>query len=355
MDINNDYELKKLYTEKKISNNYSIEYYFGHHKLDKEKNIFVENIKIENKNIMDYEINQITKEIVLLKKFKNKPYFPKLINILKTDNNSENNILLIFEGNNISLDLFIKSEVFDYRKQKMLIKYIIYQIAYGLYILHSNNIIHHNLKPCNILINEESTISIYNFFSSIFKGEKSIYFTMRYAAPEYLYNNSITIDEKYDMWALGVIIFELYLKRNNMFEIKDKKKENVNNMSNQLNEILSYFDIDEKNKKEDVNTLLKNIFDGKINPKFKIDNFSNEINDPEAIELINNLLVINPTKRFSAEQVLKSNYLKHNIGLEPFEIEPTDFSLTYKEKKNLNITIDELINSIKIFNNNLIK
>ena len=121
---------------------------------------------------------------------------------------------------------------------------------------------------------------------------------MRYAEPKYLYNNLITIDEKYDMWALGVIIIELYLKRNNMFEIKDKEKEKVNNMPNQLNEILSYFDIDEKNKKEDVNTLLKNIFGGQINPKFKIDNFSNEINDPEANELINNLLVINPTQRF---------------------------------------------------------
>ena len=75
MDIKNDYELKELYTENKITKNYSIEYYYGHHKLDKEKNIFVENIKIENKNIMDYEINQITKEIVLLKKFKNEQYF----------------------------------------------------------------------------------------------------------------------------------------------------------------------------------------------------------------------------------------------------------------------------------------
>ena len=183
MDIKCEYELEKINMEKKISDNYSIHFYFGRHKIEKEKQILVENIKIENKNIMDYEIKQITKEIILLKNLKNKHYFPKLINIIKTDNNNEYNINLFFEGNNISLDLLIKSNKFDYRKQKYLIKFIIYQITYGLYILHSNNIIHHNLKPFNILINEKSKISIYNFFSTIFKGEKSVYYTLAYAAP----------------------------------------------------------------------------------------------------------------------------------------------------------------------------
>ena len=335
--------------EKKLSNNYSIDFYYGQHKFDKQKIILVENIKIVNTEIMNCEINQITKEIVIIKKFKNKPYFPKLINILKKENNNEYDIYLIFEGNNISLDLLIKSIKFDYRKQKQLIKFIIYQITYGLYILHSNNIIHHNLKPFNILINEQSKISIYNFFSSIFKGEKTIYYTLRYAAPELFYNN-LLINEKYDMWALGVIIIELYLKRNNIFDLIDKDNENINNMSNYLNQILSFFEFDEKNKDIDVNTLLKNIFDGEINPKFKIEKFSNEINDPDAIELISNLLVINPTKRFSAKQVLKSNYLKDFIELNSFVIEPINFSLNYNEKRNKNIKIDEIFESIKIEN-----
>ena len=36
-----------------------------------------------------------------------------------------------------------------------------------------------------------------------------------------------------------------------------------------------------------------------------------EINDPDAIYLIRNLLDINPEKRFTAEQALNSNYLSN--------------------------------------------
>ena len=154
------------------------------------------------------------------------------------------------------------------------------------------------------------------------------------------------------MWALGVIIIELYLKTNNIFDLKIKEKENVNNNFYYFNQILSFFEIDEKNKNknENLNILIKNIFDGKINPKFKIEKFTNDINDPEAIELINNLLAINPTKRFSAIQVLKSNYLKDFIGLDSLVIEPKNFSLNYNEKNSKYIKIDELLNSIKIDN-----
>ena len=249
--------------------------------------------------------------------------------------------------------MLINSKIFDYKKQEELIKFIIYQIAYGLYFLHSNKIIHHNIKPVNILINETAEISIYNFLSTIYKGEQSIYYTPSYAAPEIFIKESI-IDEKYDMWALGVIIIELYLKQLNFFGLKNGEKKGRN--FNQINEILSRFQIDE-NKIKDPKILLENILNGKIKAEFKIEQISKGINDSEAIELIKNLIIINPKKRYSAEQVLRSDFLKTFWGLDSLEIQPNNLLLNYNEnyeylkdktdKTTFIKFIDNVVNSFK--------
>ena len=227
---------------------------------------------------------------------------------------------IIFEKKNKTV---ISKKIFDYKNQKNLIKFIIYQITYGLYFLHSNQIIHHNIKPVNILINETGKISIYNFISAIYKGEKSVFYTPSYAAPE-IFIQDLIIDEKYDMWALGVIIIELYLNQLNFFKLKNEESNNIN--YNRINAILSKFQIDD-NKIEDSKILLENILLGQIKAEFKIEEILNEINDSEAIELIKNLIIINPKKRYSAEQVLKSDYLKIFSGLNPLEIPQINLSL----------------------------
>ena len=330
-ELKNDYYWKSEYIDKIESKGYEIYSFLGTHKLNEEKHILIKNIKISYEYIKDHEIKQIIKEIYLLKVLHNKNYFPKIIDFLISNDNK--NIYILFKGNNITLNMLISSRIFDYKKEQNLIKYIIYQLAFGLYILHSNKIIHHNIKPLNILIDQKANISIYNFLSIVNKGEKSIYYTPSYAAPEY-YISEQKIDEKYDMWSLGVVMVELYLKKINYFYNKNKEK---NETINQLNSILSKFEIEENHKNDDINILMEKILNGEINARFKIEEISNEINDLDAIELIKNLLVINPKERFSAEQVLKSNYLKDYFGFDSLEIEPINTSLDYNENYlNLN-------------------
>ena len=309
----NDYYWTVQNMEIFLCKGYKIYYFSGIHKLNKEKHILVKNINIDYETIKEYEVKQIKMEIYLLKVFKDKNYFPKSVDF--SISNDHQNIFIIFEGNNIPLDMLIRSKIFDYKKKQDLIKYIIYQIAFGLYILHSNKIIHHDIKPSNILIDQTGLISIYNFLSAIYEGEKSIYYTPSYAAPELLISED-KIDEKYDMWALGVLMVELYLKKTNYFYQKNSEKENNN---------------------EKLNQLMRESLDGKKNITFKIEEISNEINDLDAKELIKNLLVINPKERFSAEQVLKSNYLKDFFDIDSLEIEQINTSLNYTENnQNLN-------------------
>jgi serine/threonine protein kinase len=131
---------------------------------------------------------------------------------------NEEFLFLIFKDNNtISLKRLINSKEKDYlNNNPNLIKWIIYQIAFGLYTLHSNNIIHHDIKPSNILIDEEGQILICDLGSSLFIGEDSYEYTLPYASPELLLEN-YKMNEKYDMWSLGVVILELYSKENNIF------------------------------------------------------------------------------------------------------------------------------------------
>jgi serine/threonine protein kinase len=348
-EILKEYDIENEYAINNLSNYFSIYFSHGKSKFNKEKHCLIEKIELDNNNIKEYEIKQIIKEIILYKKLKGIFYFPKLINIFKSENNKS--IYFISEGDNINLDMLIKSNIFDLTKQKDLIKYIIYQIAYSLYIFHSNNFIHHNIKPLNILINEKGVIAIYNFLSVIYKGEKSIYYTPQYAAPEIFFQES-NVDEKYDMWALGVLIIELYLKKTNYFSSKNKEEENKN--INQLDIIFSKFQI-EDNKIEDSKMLYKNILNEKIKAEFEIKELSKKINDPDAIELIKNLIVINPKKRLSAKQVLMSNYLKEYFGLDSLEIKPINFSLDFvenskniKDKSNSIQIIDDVFNYVKI-------
>ena len=53
------------------------------------------------------------------------------------------------------------------------------------------------------------------------------------------------------------------------------------------------------------------IIKGNFNYELKLTEEETKIiNNKEAIELIKNLLTLNPNKRYSAKQVLESNYLK---------------------------------------------
>ena len=139
-------------------------------------------------------------------------------------------------------------------------------------------------------------------------------YTLYYASPEYL-NNFEKRDEKYDMWALGVIIIELFIKENIYFNYKKDNNES------QLKCILSKFGINENLEKNDINNL---IYNDESKYEFNIGEIESKIKDKNAIELIKNLVVLNPKKRFTAEQVLKSKYFEDLIEEDTFKINKID-------------------------------
>ena len=335
----NNYNWNIISVSKDSDNKRSV--FCGENKQDKNDCVYVKQIKLKFSNEKNNDNLQILKEIYFLVLLKNQQYFVQLNDILldNDDNNNCKYLYLIFKGNNVSLNKLINYNVNDYLSNTDLIKWIIYQITSALYILHKNGIIHNDIKPSNILINEIAGITICDFGSASYKDEDSYSYTRYYVPPEFLYDNYIRRDEKSDMWALGIIIIELFLKVNGYFKNINKDKSN----EKQLKTILSKFGIKENIQKEEIKKLLE---DNSNTHKFK---FSNEeiekINDTDVIDLIQNLLVLNPKKRFSAEQVLKSKYLDCEMfkGYNSFDINPIEKPINYSE-------LNELINKTNFVN-----
>lgn len=88
---------------------------------------------------------------------------------------------------------------------------IIYGIALGMSYVHSKGIIHCDLKPGNVLLDNDHMPRICDFGSSrLFLNEKTPTlpsFTARYGAPE-IYKEQ-AYNEKIDVYSFGVILYEL--------------------------------------------------------------------------------------------------------------------------------------------------
>eukprot|EP01025_Chloroclados_australasicus_P026899 TRINITY_DN2670_c0_g1_i13.p1 TRINITY_DN2670_c0_g1~~TRINITY_DN2670_c0_g1_i13.p1 ORF type:complete len:425 (-),score=10.02 TRINITY_DN2670_c0_g1_i13:1876-3150(-) len=116
-----------------------------------------------------------------------------------------------------TLKSLLYSEHFNSKKTYLSWKLeLISNIAKGIQYLHSQNIIHHDIKPGNILIQdkEKAQTKITDFgLSSLKFGDHNTQKTCTggtkvYMAPEAMRGEQV--DEKVDIWALGIIMQEIF-------------------------------------------------------------------------------------------------------------------------------------------------
>ncbi|NOY89266.1 MAG: serine/threonine protein kinase [FCB group bacterium] len=87
------------------------------------------------------------------------------------------------------------------------------QISRGLNRLHHEKIVHGNLKPANIMVNNEGTFKLLDAGLSSFKNFQNNpdfvppYEAFHYLSPEQIANNELTF--KSDLFSLGVIFYQM--------------------------------------------------------------------------------------------------------------------------------------------------
>eukprot|EP00160_Parvularia_atlantis_P015635 Unigene4564_Nuclearia_a/m.13934 Unigene4564_Nuclearia_a/g.13934 ORF Unigene4564_Nuclearia_a/g.13934 Unigene4564_Nuclearia_a/m.13934 type:complete len:612 (+) Unigene4564_Nuclearia_a:70-1905(+) len=164
-------------------------------------------------------------------------------------------------------------------------KFLFHQLAVGVKYLHDRGVVHRDLKPENLLLSVEDKVlrlKIADFgFANIIGGKsflKSVVGTPAYVAPEILNKSSTGYTKAADLWSTGVILYAC---------------------------LGGVFPFDEGEPVE------QQILMGKFNFP---DDYFGDVSD-NAIDLVCNLLVVDPKQRYSADDMLRHPWLHVSVQL----------------------------------------
>ncbi|KNG46772.1 mitogen-activated protein kinase HOG1 [Stemphylium lycopersici] len=205
--------------------------------------------------------------------------------------------------------------------EKQFIQYFLYQILRGLKYVHSAGVVHRDLKPSNILVNENCDLKICDFgLARIQDPQMTGYVSTRYyRAPEIMLTWQ-KYDVEVDIWSAGCIFAEM-LEGKPLFPGKD----HVNQFSI-ITELLGTppDDVIQTICSENTLRFVQSL------PKRERQPLSNKFKnaEPQAVDLLENMLVFDPKKRVRAEQALAHPYLApyHDPTDEPIAEEKFDWS-----------------------------
>jgi len=241
-------------------------------------------------------MKRLSNEIKILGKI-NHPYIIKLIELKKT-NNYYYIITELCNGGNLSYCLMKYIQLYQKPFPEEIVQYLMRQIVDAVYYLHSNKIIHRDLKLDNILVNflnDEDRNSLnmmravvkiidFGFARSLNPSDGNLAYTVlgtpNYMEPNILRNmetqtqNIDGYDEKADIWSLGVLCHEM---------------------------LVGHMTFDGKNREE-------------IYQKVKEGTYSLPLSSSkEAVSFINGMVQNDPHMRLSAAELLNHNFLVKDV------------------------------------------
>ena len=250
--------------------------------------------------------------------FVNHPNIIKLLDIIIPEKEDYENVYLVEEYMESNLERLIITNCFNYKEDKIMIPWFIYQILQGIHYLHSCKIMHRDIRSSNILIDEKGNIKICGFGNAIgfdncentIKGETNDFISekgiLSCQAPEILASkkkNKNSYDEKIDLWGVGCIMAELYT---NIIPFFPPVKINKKKWICQLNGIFKKLGKPSKDEilKFASKERMKDILKFHSFEKMKSDELFPNIKDNNALDLLNKFLCINPKERISIKEAI---------------------------------------------------
>ena len=208
------------------------------------------------------------------------------------------------------------------------------QLLSGVHYMHTNKVIHRDLKASNLLINKKGELKIADWglarsWNSEMKRLTNRVITLWYRPPELLLG-CLEYTDKIDMWSVGCIIAEMFrrsgfLKGGNEATQLDLIFRTVGHPT-----LEEWPDIHQKCR-------LWKKFEpaGGVQPRFPSrlrEALTNQLPHPKwmtnnAIDLISKLMTLNPDRRWSAEQALDADYFFENPIVKPASKLSMNFSV----------------------------
>ncbi|XVF36440.1 hypothetical protein REPUB_Repub19eG0058700 [Reevesia pubescens] len=245
--------------------------------------------------------NSLDREVTFLTKF---PH-DNVVRLLKVDHGHYDRrrriYYLAFEYLRSDLRQFIGPKSAG---SPILIKKFLHQMLLGVAHCHSHGILHRHLEPKYMLLDLDSEIVKISEFGEAmesrfkpnsYKRVENV--TWGYTAPE-IHLTSSFYSTASDIWSLGVIFTEM-LKGNRLF----------NHIYHEQAELVSIFGLLGGPTEENwpgVSTLYDGISEFQFEPKDLYEEFPNV--ERTGVELLSEMLKLDPAQRISAEDALKHQY-----------------------------------------------
>ncbi|KAL8737406.1 MAG: hypothetical protein Q9181_001713 [Wetmoreana brouardii] len=152
------------------------------------------------------------REISLMKELKHENIV-SLHDVIHT----ENKLMLVFEYMDKDLKKFMDSRGQGGQLDYVTIKSFMYQLLHGISFCHQNRVLHRDLKPQNLLINNKGQLKLADFglaraFGIPVNTFSNEVVTLWYRAPDVLLG-SRTYNTSIDIWSAGCIMAEMYTGR----------------------------------------------------------------------------------------------------------------------------------------------
>jgi serine/threonine protein kinase len=221
-------------------------------------------------------------------------------------------------------------------------RYFVYQILSAIKYLHSSGVAHRDVKPSNILLNTNCMLKLcdFNLAREMDSADESDtlteYVVSRwYRAPEVILC-SAKYTTKIDMWALGCIMIELQT-RSAFFR--------GNDCLGQLNAIFKVRGTPSREDllsccvgNEDAAELVERL------PHYDTIPISHVLPHcgKDEVDLIDQLLRMNPDKRLSVDEALQHPFLEKYIRVTPESKSPLDFTFPSNANKDPTVLREEL-------------
>ena len=259
--------------------------------------VAIKKIKLGSRHEAKDGVNRTAlREIKLLKELRHEN-----IIALRDVIGNRSSISLVFDFMETDLEHIVKDNTIILGPSH--VKNMMLQTLLGLEFLHAHYILHRDLKPNNLLMNSAGRVKLADFGLARYFGSPNRIYTHQvvtrwYRAPELLYG-ARSYGVGVDMWAMGCIMAELLLRAPIFAGDSDL---------DQLSKIYTVLGT----PTEDDWPLIKHLPDFiqmKEQPGIDLSHVFSAAS-PDSLEMIRNILLFDPIRRWTCTDCLRSAYFK---------------------------------------------